>query len=109
MANDKGVVKHVVLAKFKDDVSPEKIEELINGFADLVNHIPAMKSLVWGKDVSVENLHQGFTHIFESTFESTEAIAEYTAHEKHVLYANLFLAHVEKVIAIDFKPTSVSL
>ncbi|XP_074278231.1 stress-response A/B barrel domain-containing protein HS1 [Silene latifolia] len=108
MANENGVVKHVLLAKFKDDVTPDKVDELINGYADLVNHIPVMKSFVWGKDVSIENLHQGFTHIFESTFESTEAIAEYIAHEKHVLFANLFLAHLEKVLVIDFKPTSVS-
>ncbi|KAL0903201.1 hypothetical protein M5K25_027561 [Dendrobium thyrsiflorum] len=32
-----GVVKHVLLGKFKDDVSPEKIEELIRDWANLVN------------------------------------------------------------------------
>lgn len=60
-----------------------------------------------GKDVSIENLHQGFTHIFESTFESTEGVAEYVAHPAHVEYANLFLANLEKVLVIDYKPTTV--
>ncbi|KAK9724086.1 hypothetical protein RND81_05G047100 [Saponaria officinalis] len=104
-----GVVKHVLLAKFKEDVSPDKIDELIKGYASLVNHIHVMKSFHWGTDVSIENLHQGFTHIFESTFESTEAIAEYISHEKHVEFANLFLAHLEKVIVFDYNPTSVCL
>ncbi|XP_010548974.1 PREDICTED: stress-response A/B barrel domain-containing protein HS1 [Tarenaya hassleriana] len=109
MEEAKGTVKHVLLAKFKDDVPPEKIEELIKGYADLVNLIEPMKAFHWGKDVSIENMHQGFTHIFESTFESTEGVAEYVAHPAHVDFANLFLASVDKVLVIDYKPTSVHL
>ncbi|XP_047172773.1 stress-response A/B barrel domain-containing protein HS1-like [Vigna umbellata] len=106
MEEAKGLVKHIVLAKFQDDVTPEKIEELINAFANLVNLIPPMKSFHWGKDVSVENLHQGFTHVFESTFESTEAIAEYLAHPAHVEFGNLLLSNLDKILVIDYKPTS---
>lgn len=68
--------------------------------------------LIWhdrGTDVSNENLHQGFTHVFESTFESTEGVAEYVSHPAHVEFANLFLAAAEKVIVIDYKPTTVRL
>lgn len=61
-----------------------------------------------GKDVSAENLHQGFTHVFESTFDSLEAVAEYVAHPAHVEYANLLLPSLDKVIVIDYKPTIVS-
>ncbi|EOY11149.1 hypothetical protein QUC31_009621 [Theobroma cacao] len=105
MEEAKGVVKHVLLAKFKDETTAEKIEELIKGYANLVNLIEPMKAFQWGKDVSIENLHQGFTHVFESTFESTEGIAEYVAHPVHVQFANLFLGHLEKVLVIDYKPT----
>lgn len=62
-----------------------------------------------GTDVSIENLHQGFTHIFESTFESTKGVAEYVAHPAHVEYANLFLSHLDKVLVFDYKPTEVVL
>lgn len=62
-----------------------------------------------GKDVSMENMQQGYTHIFESTFESTEGIAEYVAHPAHVDYANRFLPQLDKVIIIDYKPTTVHL
>ncbi|WVZ19872.1 hypothetical protein V8G54_007194 [Vigna mungo] len=128
MEEAKGVVKHLLLAKFKDDVTPEKIEELIKGYANLVNLIPPMKAFHWllkkpvgeiarfqnkvfafsalGKDVSAENLHQGFTHVFESTFESTEGVAEYVAHPAHVEFANWFLSSAEKVVVIDYKPIS---
>ena len=60
-----------------------------------------------GSDVSIENLHQGFTHIFESTFSSTEAVAEYVAHPAHVDFSKLFLENLDKVLVIDFKPTIV--
>ncbi|CAH8260806.1 unnamed protein product [Arabidopsis lyrata] len=110
MAEAKGaVVKHVLLAKFKDGVSPETIEELIKGYANLVNLIEPMKAFHWGEDVSIENLHQGYTHIFESTFETKEAVAEYIAHPAHVEFATIFLGSLDKALVIDYKPTSVSL
>ncbi|KAL3750486.1 hypothetical protein ACJRO7_011482 [Eucalyptus globulus] len=107
MEEAKGLVKHVVLAKFKDEIPPDQIEQLIKGFANLVNLIEPMKSFHWGKDVSVENLHQGFTHVFESTFESTEGIAEYTGHPAHIEFANQLVPVLEKVVVIDYKPTIV--
>ncbi|KAH9683997.1 Stress-response A/B barrel domain-containing protein HS1 [Citrus sinensis] len=106
MEEAKGVVKHVLLAKFKEGTAQDQIDQLIKDYANLVNLIEPMKSFQWGKNVSIENLHQGFTHIFESTFESTEGVAEYVAHPAHVEYANLFLANLEKVLVIDYKPTT---
>ncbi|MBA0599401.1 hypothetical protein Gorai_005621 [Gossypium raimondii] len=109
MEEAKGVVKHILLAKFKDEIPPEKIEELIKGYANLVNLIHPMKAFHWGKDVSIENLHQGFTHVFESTFESTEGIAEYIAHPAHVEFANLFLPSLDKfdVLYYEMRPSLV--
>ncbi|KAF8401264.1 hypothetical protein HHK36_012197 [Tetracentron sinense] len=162
MEEAKGVVKHVLMAKFKDGTPPDKIEQLIKDYASLVDFIEPMKAFHWyplslflhisllqisqltlatydcllflrnlgsdakqaltyqpggyiftrlyihekGKDVSSENLHQGFTHVFESTFESVEAIAEYVAHPAHDKFANEFLPTLEKVIIIDYKPTT---
>ncbi|GMH29150.1 hypothetical protein Nepgr_030993 [Nepenthes gracilis] len=104
MEESKGTVKHVLLAKFKDGVSSDQVGQLIKGYANLINLIQPMKAFQWGKDVSIENLHQGFTHVFESTFESTEGIAEYLAHPAHVEFANAFLPCLEKVVVVDYKP-----
>ncbi|XP_078150198.1 heat stable protein 1 [Carex rostrata] len=103
------VMKHVLLAKFKEEVTEEKIEELIKGYANLVSLVPSMKAFHWGKDVSIENLHQGFTHVFESTFDSKQGIAEYIVHPDHVEFANIFLPALDKVLVIDFEPTPVNL
>ncbi|EMS45854.1 hypothetical protein TRIUR3_11709 [Triticum urartu] len=59
-----------------------------------------------GTDVSIENLHDGFTHVFESTFESTEGVREYVYHPAHVEFATDFLGSTEKVLIIDFKPAA---
>ncbi|KAK9934037.1 hypothetical protein M0R45_021200 [Rubus argutus] len=107
MEEAKGVVKLVALAKFKEGLSESEIEQLIKGYANLVNLIDPMESFHWGKDVSIENMHQGFTHIFESTFNSTEGVAEYVAHPAHVDFANLFFSHVDKFLVFYYKPTTV--
>ncbi|XP_031270761.1 stress-response A/B barrel domain-containing protein HS1-like [Pistacia vera] len=107
MEEAKGLVKHMLLARFKDEVQSEEIDQLIKGYANLVNLVEPMKSFEWGRAVSIENLHQGFTHIFESIFESTEGVAEYIAHPAHVEFANLFLFHLDKVLLIDYKPTTL--
>ncbi|KAK8452846.1 hypothetical protein SEVIR_5G182800v4 [Setaria viridis] len=103
-----GVVKHIVLARFKEEVTPERLDQLIQGYAALVDAVPSMKSFHWGTNVSIENTHEGFTHVFESTFESTEGIKEYVKHPAHVEYANEFLSVSEKILIIDYKPTSVN-
>ncbi|KAL7123726.1 hypothetical protein ABFS83_14G001900 [Erythranthe nasuta] len=104
-----GGVKHILLAKFKQGISEDQIDEYIKQYANLVNLVPSMKSFSWGKDVSVENLNDGFTHVFESTFESTQGIAEYISHPDHVQYANTLLPQLEKVLVVDYNPTKVHL
>ncbi|CAN1281783.1 Stress-response A/B barrel domain-containing protein HS1 [Linum perenne] len=107
MEEGKGEVKHVLLTKFKPEISAEEIDKLIKDYSNLVNLIEPMKAFHWGTDVSIENMHQGFTHVFVSTFESTEGIAEYVSHPAHVEFANVFLAALDKVVVVDYKPTSV--
>ncbi|KAL1832610.1 hypothetical protein DCAR_0102636 [Daucus carota subsp. sativus] len=102
-----GDYKHLVLGKFTQETTQQEIDDLIKGYANLVSLVPPMISFRWGKDVSQENLNQGYTYIFESTFDSTEDIAEYVAHPAHVEYANKLLPKLEKVIIVDYKPVAV--
>ncbi|POO02080.1 Stress responsive alpha-beta barrel [Trema orientale] len=107
MEEAKGVVKHVLIAKFKEGTTEDQIDHLIKSFASIVDLIEPLKAFHWGKDVSIENLHQGFTHIFECTFESIEGVSEYMVHPSHIEFANLFLPQLEKFIVVDYKPTIV--
>ncbi|KAJ6720912.1 STRESS-RESPONSE A/B BARREL DOMAIN-CONTAINING PROTEIN HS1 [Salix viminalis] len=99
------VVKHIVLAKFKEEVTEAEIQKLISDYADLRNHIKQIKSFEWGKDVSIENLNQGFTHIFETTFETLEDRSAYVTDPAHVKFGSELLPALEKVVGIDYVPT----
>ena len=83
-------------------------EELIKDWADLVNVIEPMKDFHWGTNVSIVNRSEGFTHMFVSTFESTEGVAEYLFHPAHVEFGKKCLPYVEKKFFVfDYKPTIV--
>ncbi|KAF2306402.1 hypothetical protein GH714_017659 [Hevea brasiliensis] len=109
VAEAERVAKHIILAKFKEEVSAEEIQQLIKGYANLVNLIPPMKSFRWGTDAAIENLTEGYTHVFESTFETTQGIAEYVAHPAHIEYSNLLAPALEKVLAMDYQSNIVQL
>ncbi|OMP09194.1 Dimeric alpha-beta barrel [Corchorus olitorius] len=87
-----------------DGTTPEKIEELIKGYAGLVDYIEPMKAFHWylilillTQSLSLWERMLSFTHVFESTFETREGIAQYVAHPVHVEFANVFLGHLEKL------------
>ncbi|XP_077240458.1 heat stable protein 1 [Tasmannia lanceolata] len=109
MEGPKEVVKHLVIAKFKEEIPPERIEELIEGFANLVLLIEPLKTFHWGPNVSIGNLHQGFTHVFESTFESIEDVREYHQHPAHAEFANQILPALDKFMVIDYKYATLNL
>ncbi|WCJ23252.1 Stress-response A/B barrel domain-containing protein HS1 [Euphorbia peplus] len=103
-----GEFHHLVLAKFKDEINGDQVYELIKGYANLVNLIPSMKEFRWSRDLSTENLNEGYTHVFDATFESIEGIAEYVDHPAHIEFGNLMAPALQKVLVVDFKPTLVN-
>uniref|UniRef100_A0A0E0L5T9 Stress-response A/B barrel domain-containing protein n=1 Tax=Oryza punctata TaxID=4537 RepID=A0A0E0L5T9_ORYPU len=46
-AGSGGVVKHILLARFNEDVAPERLDQLIRGYAGLVDLVPSMKAFHW--------------------------------------------------------------
>ncbi|KAG6395484.1 hypothetical protein SASPL_146129 [Salvia splendens] len=80
---------HILLAKFKEGITEEEKEECIKRFEKIVHHFPSLKSFKWGEELSVANYQQGFTHIFDLTFESVEGVAHYLSHPDHLAYAQL--------------------
>ncbi|KAL5700347.1 Stress-response A/B barrel domain-containing protein hs1 [Ranunculus cassubicifolius] len=107
MEETKGVVKHILLARFKDDISQDRIDQLIKGYANFVSIIEPVKAFQWGKDVSRDNLHMAYTHIFESSFESLEDVAEYISDPVRLEFADEFMSALDKILVIDYQPTTV--
>ena len=98
-----GVLRHVVIFKFKDETSLEQIEKLNSSFAELPKHISAIQDFEWGLNDSPEDLHQGFTHCYLVTFHSEEDRDNfYTPHPKHQAFVASLQPHLEKAFVVDY-------
>ena len=47
MEEAKGVIKHTLLAKFKEGITDEQVEELVKSFSKLINVIEPLKGFHW--------------------------------------------------------------
>lgn len=97
-----GHLRHVVLLKFTEDTTPEKVAELEKGFVALAGKIPAIVDLEWGTDCSVEGLNQEFTHAFLVTFKDAKGRDEYLPHPAHQAFVEQLKPHLDKVLVIDY-------
>ncbi len=100
-------LKHVVLFKFKDGLSDAQIAELIEGYKALPGKIEHMKHFEYGADVSIENLHQGYTHCFITTFADASGRDAYIPHQAHKDYVEVLFPHLDKILVLDFHPEVV--
>ena len=100
---DGGKLRHVVLFKFKDTTSAEKIKEIEDGFRGLQKKIPEIVEFEWGTNVSVENKSEGFTHCFIVSFKNADGRAVYLPHPAHKEFAKDLGSYLEKVLVVDFE------
>lgn len=96
------ILRHVVLFKFKADVTEEQIGEVVAAFAALPEKIDAIKDFEWGTDVGVENKSEGFTHGFIVTFDSAEGRDAYLPHPAHKDFGKIVAGKLDKVLVFDF-------
>ena len=96
-------IQHIVLLKFKPDVSADTISELFSQLKELKQLIPGIRSFAGGPYSSEEGLNQGYTHGFSMEFESAEARDSYLPHPEHERVKAAILPCIESVIAFDFE------
>lgn len=98
----RGVVRHVVLFKFKDSASPEQVKAVEEKFRALKSRIPQILDLEWGTNVSPENHAQGFTHCFFLTFKDAAARDAYLPHPAHKEFGGSLGPVLDKVLVVDY-------
>ena len=101
-ASAAGMVRHVVLFKFKDSSTPAQIREVEKAFSALPGKINTIVSYEWGTNMSPENLAQGFTHCFLVTFRDAAGRDAYLPHPAHKEFGTILRPHLDKVLVIDF-------
>ena len=99
------MLRHVVLFKFKEGTTPEKIKEVENAFASLPDKIDAIKCFEWGINVSVENLSDGFTHCFVVTFANEAGLDAYLNHPDLKEFRKTLGGPLEKALVVDYWTT----
>jgi lysophospholipase L1-like esterase len=96
------MLRHVVLVKFKKEVTPEQVAEVTTAFAELPKKIREIKAFEWGTDNSPEGLAQGYTHCFLVTFQDEAGRAAYLPHAEHQKFVELVKPRLESVLVVDY-------
>jgi hypothetical protein len=96
------VLRHVVLYKFKDDLSAAKLQEVVDAFAGLPKKVNTIIGFEHGTNVSKEGKSEGFTHAFVVTFKNEADLAAYLVHPAHDDYVKVVKDRREKVIVFDY-------
>lgn len=104
-AGDKGgdkLLRHVVLFKFKKEVTAAQVQEVVDAFRALPSKIDAIHSFEHGTDVSVENKAAGFTHGFLVTFRDEKGRDVYLPHPAHQDFVKLVGPRLDNVLVFDY-------
>lgn len=99
---DRKVLRHVVMFRFKETTTPADVERIVEAFRALPGSIDAIRGFEWGTDNSPEGLQQGLTHCFLLTFASEADRDAYLPHPAHKAFVDLVGPHVEKVTVVDY-------
>jgi hypothetical protein len=106
-AKQERVLRHLVMFKFKDSVTPAQIKEAEEAFCALPGKIPVIHSFEWGTNNSPEKLDQGYTHCFQLTFLSEEDRSFYLPHPAHKEFGKLLGPYVDKICVFDYWATEI--
>lgn len=102
-ADPKGkVLRHIVMYKFKDELPPKQLQEVIDAFAGLPKKIDTVIGFEHGTNVSPEGKSEGFTHCFVVTFRDEAGRKIYLEHPAHQEYVSIVKDRREKVIVFDY-------
>jgi hypothetical protein len=96
------VLRHIVLYKFKDSVTPAQVQEVVAAFGGLPKKVNTIIDYEAGTNVSNEGKSEGFTHAFVVTFKNEKDLAAYLVHPAHEEYVKVVRDKREKVIVFDY-------
>jgi hypothetical protein len=99
---DRKVLRHIVLYKFKDGLPPGEVQQVIDAFAGLPGKIDTIIDFERGENVSPEGKSEGLTHAFVVTFRDEAGRDTYLKHPAHLAYVDVVKNRREKVVVFDY-------
>jgi hypothetical protein len=95
-------VKRIVLFKFKDATTSQKIDQIFEALGGLKDEIPGVLDFTCGAYSSSDGLNQGFTHAFIATYQDEAARDGFGPHPAHQKALTVVGPEIDKVLAFDF-------
>ncbi len=77
------MIRHIVLTKFRPDVTDQAIGTIYKGLADLSEALPGASGFTGGRSKSPEQIERGYMHGFVIDFEDWAALETYQNNETH--------------------------
>jgi hypothetical protein len=96
------VLRHVVMYKFKDEITKPQVQEVIDTFAGLPKKIDGIVAFEHGPNVSTEGKSEGLTYCFVVSFKDEAARDAYLKHPAHDEYVKVVKDRREKVVVFDY-------
>jgi hypothetical protein len=92
-------LRHVVWLRFKDGVSPERIDGHLEACRSLVGRVPVVQNLECGPNLS--DRAEGFTHCIIVSLPDPDSLPAYLDHPEHVPVAAALVADVAELRVMD--------
>jgi hypothetical protein len=96
------LLRHLVLAKFKDDAPPGKVQAIEARMRSLESSIPEIAGFECGTSAGGRGMDQGFTHANLFSFESFEALEAYRVHPAHQAFLAEAGPFIDKLLILDY-------
>lgn len=95
-------LRHLILLKFKQDITKEQIESTTKAFTDLSKSIDEISAIEWGKNNSNEGLNKAFTHSYLITFKNEKARSAYMVHPAHKALGDNIGSYIADIVIFDY-------
>ncbi len=97
-----GALRHVVLFKFNNDVSPAQQHEVIQASRDLQDRIPQVRAYEWGTETSRRGMNLGFTHAAVFVFDNEAERDAYLEHPAHQEFVAMIRPLMQEIFVFDY-------
>lgn len=92
------MIQHIVLCKFREDVSGDEIAAIWAALDAVRDVVPGMGAASFGENVSPEGLARGYTHGFVIAFEDAAARDAYLVAPEHKAAGARLVAACENAV-----------
>jgi hypothetical protein len=99
-------LRHLVFINFKDDVSPERVQQAMDEAAALKDAIPEILAFERGEECSGRGQNKGLVHINVFDFADEAARDAYLVHPAHQAFLAQTKPLIEDLMIFDYFPQS---